>query len=129
MEQHMTLVKVVIVVTVLIASALVGLIAPQIVHAEGPLPDAQPWMGAALHCTGLGSVANVRASFKDFQDDYAARHNLDTGEKWQSTYDDVVSEFVRAHGCASGGIRDGALTFDFKVYAPVYSRYLRAIPE
>jgi hypothetical protein len=125
----MGLVKIAIVAAVLLASFAAGMITPQIARAEGPLPDVQPWMGAALHCTGLGSVANVRASFKEYQDDYAARHDLDTGEKWQSTYDDVVSEFVRAHGCATGGIHDGALTFDFKVYAPAYSRYLRNIPE
>lgn len=110
-----------------IAAALISIVVSP-VFADGPIADEQPWMYSALHCTGLGSVSNVRAAWTEFQNQQAADHNY-SPDAWQSNYSDDVRLFVQKLGCTSGGLRDGAMTFDFKLYFPIYARAMRAITE
>ena len=111
--------RVLIVVLVLALSALSGV---AVVSAAGPLPDMQAWMISASHCGGLGSPTDVQLKFQRYQNAQAELKQWTTAAQWQGAYDDTVTQFVHLHGCVSGGIVDGALTFDFKVSLPTYAR-------
>lgn len=93
---------------------------PASAQAEGPLPDVQPWMYAAMQPSGLGSVENVQLAFKRFQDDQARIYNYDTTEKWQSNYPSDVSIFLRRHGCASCNLDGTTPSYKLKIDVPVY---------
>lgn len=88
------------------------------VFADSPA-DMQSWMISAVHCTGLGTPANVQAAFTKYQARYATDHNFRSAD-WAASYNQVVNEFVRAHGCSSGAFGEDALSYDFKIYLPTY---------
>lgn len=91
-------------------------------------PERQDWMYAAVQCSGL-DVQQVQDGFGRYQNAYAKRHQLDTPQKWHGTYEAVVQEYARAIGCTSGLLKDGALTFDAKIYAPVFKFVLGDSPQ
>lgn len=116
--------QIILMVALLVLTLLIILVSPT--SAAGP--DRQDWMYAAVQCSGL-TVPQVQDGFGRYQNAYAKLHQLDTPQKWHGTYEAVVQEYARAIGCTSGLLKDGALTFDAKVYAPVFKFVLGDAPQ
>lgn len=104
-----------IVITLLALAAFT----PAPARADGPTPDIQPWMYAAVEYTGLGNVAAVQAAFKNYQDGQAALHQYTTPAMWQGNYESDVTNFLHQHGCASCSISDNVLSYKLKIDVPV----------
>lgn len=116
-----------------IVSAIVLLAAfASIVLADSP----EPWTYAAQKCSGLSHVEVLSAS-KDYADQYGVDHALPFGDSpeinaiWNAAHPAIVNGFLSSVGCPAAINDDGtALTFWFKIYTPVYRRYLdRNFPQ
>ena len=83
-------------------------------------PDLQPWMvAAASQGIGGSTPEAVQVSFGRFQNAQAAKFQYTTANAWITNYDSDVSQFLRAHGCATCGISDGVLSYPLKIALPV----------
>ena len=100
----------------LVVIALVALGASSAVAADPP----QPWMYAAIQSSGLGTVEAVQASFIRYQNGQALLHQYDTPGKWKAAYESDVSNWLRAHGCASCYIDNNLMSFKLRIDAPIY---------
>jgi len=104
--------------TLIIGIVLLALVAfgASVASAEAP----QPWMYAAVQSSGLGTVEAVQASFIRYQNAQAAIHQYNTPGKWQAAYESDVSNWLRAHGCASCYIDNNLMSFKLRIDAPIY---------
>ena len=88
--------------------------------ASAAPPDLQPWMvAAASQGIGGSTPEAVQVSFGRFQNAQAAKFQYTTANAWITNYDTDVSQFLRAHGCATCGISDGVLSYPLKISLPV----------
>ena len=113
--------KLLILLLILIGSYI--LFVPQIVSADSPLPDQQPWMYAAVGYTGLGSVANVQIAFRNYQNEQAKIHQYKPFE-WALNYSADVTSFLRQYGCASCWIDGIVQSPKLLIDEPIYMRDL-----
>lgn len=103
----------------ILVSLVAALAFPAVSRADGPMPDVQPWMYAAAEYSGLGNVAAVQAAFKNYQDNQALVHQYTAPAQWHDNYANDVTNWLRAHGCASCYLSDDALSFNLKIDVPV----------
>lgn len=105
--------KTLIIATVLVLSALVGVFVPTATAAT-----PQPWMYAAIQPSKLGTVEAVEASFAIYHTQYAVAH----GGCWTGDcYYAAVTEWLNAHGCSGCYVNKDGMSFKLKVDLPNYT--------
>ena len=105
-----------LIVLFVLVALIVAFAAPSALAADPP----QPWMYAAVQSSGLGTVEAVQASFIRYQNGQALLHQYNTPGKWQAAYESDVSNWLRAHGCASCYIDNNLMSFKLRIDAPIY---------
>ena len=98
-------------------------IAPQPVSAESP----QPYLYVMTRCSGL-SITQLQSTQQDFDSAYGWAHQLTTSVQWSASYEARANEFAHALGCPQP-LRDGALTFAYKIYVPTYQYIWTLFPD
>jgi len=106
-------------ISILLTLVALFVFAPMTASAQGPIPEVQPWMYPCAEQCGFGTIANVQAAFKRYQDGKAAFHQWTTEPQWRLNYDETVSEFLAKHGFATGGINEFTLSPKLKIDVPI----------
>jgi hypothetical protein len=79
----------------------------------------QPYQYSLIRCSGLG-IDLVVSGEQQFDTLYGYIHNLTTDAQWQATYISRVNEYASMLGCPAVLNDNGDLTFQARIYAPVY---------
>lgn len=106
-----------IIAALFVAEIFVGIGTAMLTYSVAVADTFQAWEYAAIQPSKLGTVEAVDASFRAWQTQYAVAH----GGCWDACYEQVVTEWLKAHNCATCYIADHQMSSKLKIDAPNYA--------